>query len=142
MSIKKKRIRIRAKREYGITHSCDLCEKGNATTMALVEGERLALCNGCKKFGRFLFSLDLAEHQNPEELKKGREPLEEIVENYSTLIRNKRQQAGVSIETLAQRLQERKSYLQKIERGDLLPSLQTAKKLQGALGIKLIHNSE
>ncbi len=60
------------------------------------------------------------------------------MEDYARLIKSKREQMGMTQEELAQKILERKNVLSNIERGELLPDINTAKKLEKVLNIKLI----
>ncbi len=63
---------------------------------------------------------------------------EEIVENWGEVIRKARQKAGLTIEQLASRIMEKGNYMHAIESGRIMPTLETAKKLQKELKIILI----
>ena len=62
----------------------------------------------------------------------------DIVEDYASLIKSAREKLSMTQEDLAKRILERKNVISNIERGELLPSIETAKKLEKVLGIKLI----
>ncbi|AAT43796.1 multiprotein bridging factor aMBF1 [Picrophilus oshimae] len=62
----------------------------------------------------------------------------DIVEDYASLIKSARERLSMTQEDLARKVLERKNVISNIERGDLLPSIETAKKLEKVLGIKLI----
>jgi putative transcription factor len=132
-----KRTYLRPKREYGIERDCDVCGKHSSTSIALIEGAEVAVCSACAKFGKVLYSFE-----QPVSKDVGRSPSvvesEDIVEGYARIIKAKREELGLPLAVVAERINEKESYLEKIERGDLLPSLAVAKKLERALGIKLI----
>ncbi len=77
---------------------------------------------------------------NPKKIYRKPENIEnlDIVEDYARLIKSKREQMGMTQEELAQKILERKNVLSNIERGELLPDINTAKKLEKVLNIKLI----
>ena len=141
MAIKKSRTHTRAKSEYGEKFSCDICGKQNASSIALIEGAKMAVCATCSKFGKILHSIDLEGHTEIQAPSREQE-VEEIVENYGKMIREKREKLGLPIAVIAERIQERESYLEKIEREHLLPSLNVARKLEHELGLKLVEKSK
>jgi putative transcription factor len=63
---------------------------------------------------------------------------QEIVDNYNILIRKAREQSGLKMEVVAERISEKTSYLESIEHGKLIPTIQVARKLEKELGIKLV----
>lgn len=133
----KRTIPGRAKRKYSIEYDCDVCGKANASNIALIDGDRLAVCSTCKKFGRILHGVSLAA------LRKAKSTeLEEIVDNYPSIIKEKRRKLGLSITQISEKIQERPSYLKKIEQGNLTPSLRVARKLQRVLRVKIIQPPE
>jgi len=120
--------------------NCDICGKREASAVALVEGAKLNVCHFCSKHGKIIHRLTADDKEAPEYETK-RAPMqetEEIVENYSEIVRKKRQELGLPREVLAERISEKESYIEKIEKGKLMPTMSVAKKLEKELGIKLI----
>lgn len=64
----------------------------------------------------------------------------EIVPEYADLIKQARSRMDMTQDDLAKKILERKNVLSNIERGDLLPDIKIARKLEKALGIKLIES--
>jgi putative transcription factor len=66
-------------------------------------------------------------------------PLEvELVENFGTVIRRARENLGLSREALAAMLGVKETVLRRIEAGQLQPDLALAKRLERALGVRLL----
>jgi putative transcription factor len=66
-------------------------------------------------------------------------PLEvELVENFGAVIRRARENLGLSREALAAMLGVKETVLRRIEAGQLQPDLALAKKLERALGVRLL----
>lgn len=63
--------------------------------------------------------------------------MEEVAQDYDDRIRNARESRGLSQEELANQLNEKASLIRKLERGDVLPTDEIQRKLEGALGISL-----
>jgi putative transcription factor len=62
---------------------------------------------------------------------------EELIADYDTVIRKAREDAGLTIEQLAAKINEKASLIRKIERGDMHPEDSVRKKLEHTLHIKL-----
>ncbi len=134
-----KRTTNRPKREYGVEMNCDICGKNNATAIAMVESAQVAVCKTCTKFGKVLHRIeDVSESEIGEITSITHAAEEEIIENYSVVIRKKREELRLPLAVVAERIGEKESFLEKVERGSLLPALPVAKKLEKELGIKLI----
>ena len=130
--------------------NCDLCGKvDEQLNRALIEGVELTVCSACSKFGKILAPvkrysskeqhkmMQRAQPQAPKE-----EKIDLIVENYSELIRKKRESMNLSQKDFASKLNEKESTIHKIETGTFEPSLAFAKKLEKFLGIKLVEEHQ
>ena len=54
------------------------------------------------------------------------------------IIRDARDRLGLTTAVVAERINEKHGYLERVERGELAPTLALAKKLEKELGIKLV----
>ena len=122
---------------------CDICgrEKGNFVN-AIIEGSLLNVCETCSKFGAVIEKHEESDDDKPEiNASQGfhyTEPAENIVEDFSRIIREARERKKLTHEELSMAIAEKESVVQKIESGSLIPSLKASKKLEQYLGIKLI----
>lgn len=64
--------------------------------------------------------------------------IEEIAQDYDERIRQGRENAGMSQEELAKKLNEKASFIRKLERGESLPNDTIRRKLERALDIELV----
>lgn len=135
---------------------CELCGasiQGPSKTIQ-IEGAELCVCARCAKHG--------TEVQQPrrkgaaQQTKPGlavpqvrRKPRDvfdlmegEIVDDYADRIRIAREGKEWSTLDLAQAIKEREILVKKIEKGDLIPEDDVRKKLEKALGIRLIDAAE
>jgi len=62
----------------------------------------------------------------------------DVVDDYPTLVRRAREKLGLTTAELAVRVREKETVIKRIESGKLRPTLDLAKRLEKALGIKLI----
>ena len=67
--------------------------------------------------------------------------MEEVAQDYDQRIRNARESKGLSQEELANQLNEKASLIRKLERGNVLPTDEIQRKLEGALSISLTAGS-
>ncbi len=145
--------------------NCDMCGKQIDKLIKIkIDGAILNVCYDCSKFGepvekkKFNNLSESITIKFPEKkivvpsrnkpFKKPaaknnyrkRENIEnmEIVDDYAQLIKNKREQMSMTQDDLAKKIFERKNVLSNIERGELMPNISTAKKLEKILDVKLI----
>ncbi len=119
---------------------CDICGKPQVSAQVLIEGAKLLACNSCKRGGKVLreFSDGVPAapvvYSAPASLDSG----EEIVDNAGKIIKQASDRLKIPLPVIAERLQEKESYLHSIENGHLVPSIEIARKLEKELSIKLI----
>ncbi len=114
---------------------CELCGREAELKEVEMEGTVVLVCEKCASLGK--------EVRTPKPKKREArlaepEIVEEIMENYGTLIKTKREQMKMTQEELARKIMEKASLIAKIERGEIKPSIELAKKLERTLGIKLV----
>jgi putative transcription factor len=133
---------------------CELCGREYPTLRSTkVEGSVLMVCGACARFGEgvavqqregdssaaapLVERLALREKRMQEKDIYESAGGEMLVEDFPQRIKRKRESLGMSQDDLAKKLNERRSIIQKLETGDMTPDDKLAKKLEGALGIKL-----
>ena len=119
---------------------CEICGKRKASFVVEIEGAKLYACHVCAKGGKIIGKLG-----HKEEKKKVKEieevvveRTEDIVEDYADKIRRARQKMNIELEELAKMLNEKESFLRHIEKGEMIPTIKLAKKLEKVLHIKLV----
>lgn len=126
--------------------NCDLCGKTTESlAKAIIEGVQLDVCTECSKFGKVISINRSNAKEQIKQIAKQQEKEERIellVENYPEIIKKKREEIGLTQKEFANRINEKESTIHKIETGALEPPLYLAKKLEKALGIKLIEQHE
>ena len=130
------------KNSYVTKPVCDICGKNEAANLAIIEGAKVSACGNCSKFGSIIGRLGEEEgeiFQTPAYVST--EIVEEIIEDAPKIIRDARNRAQMSIGDLATRLREQAHYLEKIEKGNLTPSLTIARKLEKVLHITLVERT-
>jgi len=121
--------------------TCEICGRRGAFAIIEVEGAKLKVCGSCAYGKKILYNLDDAgeptgrrERAAPKNLQE----TEEIIEGYGKIIKNARENLGLTRTVVAERISEREGYLEKIEREELTPTFEIAKKLEKELGITLV----
>ena len=110
---------------------CEICGAEGARYTVYIEGAELVVCRRCKG------NLPSIKHKKKKKPKR-EEAIEDIVENYGKKIKEARESLGLSIKELANKIAEKEHYLDKVEKEELLPDEKLIKKLEHALGIKLL----
>ena len=137
---------------------CEMCGETIRGTAKLVrvEGAELQVCGRCEKYGtavqqpkrtdihRPVAGPGQAARQAPPPptVRRKRDLFDymegEIVDDYSERIRHARMEKGLSQKDLAMQMKERELLIKKIEKGELIPEDSVRRKLEKALGIRLI----
>ncbi len=135
---------------------CEVCGHKIHTDpiTAIIEGARLTVCVECSKHGKIVAQDDYPTKARPLPAskptphapifvqKKSEVPkvqiTQEIIEDYSTKIRQAREKLGLTHEDLGKKINEKSSVIGKLETGKMEPNNILATKLEHALKIKLL----
>ncbi|MBT4396909.1 TIGR00270 family protein [archaeon] len=127
--------------------NCEMCGQEARVSEAIVEGSILKVCDKCSKFGEAI-EIKRAPSRNVraqrvsfENKKKPvfvNRAMESIVSGYGVKIRKARERMGMKQEQVAKAIAERESVVQKVESGNLEPTLKLAKKFEQFFSIKLV----
>jgi putative transcription factor len=125
---------------------CEMCGRGGNLLTAEIEGVELKVCPNCTKFGKVRHPNSRGPSSSGFKRQTAPSPKDmiedKVVDNFGQLIREARERKGLTQEDFAKQLQEREGLISKWESGGQKPDLETAKKLQKILGIKLIIKDE
>lgn len=124
---------------------CEICGRKGVKAVVSVEGAKLMVCGRCAYGKKILYFLEDREApvERVEAPRRGKmEEAEEIVDSYGKIIRKAREKMGLSIAVIAERINEKESYIDRIEREKIIPPFPVAKKLEKELRIKLIEKVE
>ena len=142
--------------------SCEVCGNGAAKHTAIIEGAKFQVCERCAQHGKILdkpsskvsvssgtSNVQQSSGIKTSAFKSGRKDTnqsyntrEEIVENYAEIVRKEFNRSGKTYKEFANNLNESESYMRKIIRGEMMPTIATAKKLEKAFNIILIDAGE
>jgi len=127
--------------------TCEVCGKHSAQFVAVIEGATLRVCGTCARSGKIIEHLGHPRGTNEQSqytqtYKRKVRMVDDIMEDYSTKIRRKRQELRLPVSVIAERVNEKESYLHGVENNSIKPSITTAKKLEKLLGLELIEKVE
>jgi len=105
------------------------------------------VCERCRSFGEEVREVRREEPQKRVTRSSPRTATaeffaEELIPNYSEVIREARKRKGMTQEDLAKKIKEKVSLIKKIENGELTPEEKVVKKLEKELDIKLMERVE
>lgn len=127
---------------------CEICGAEDAPFTIMIEGARMKACRNCSYSGKIL-SYPTAPapkagaagaggaHGAPGSSPPSRQEFE-IVEGYGMLIRGARMKMHLPLSVLAEKLNEKESFLERVENNRALPGEKLAHHLEKELGIKLL----
>ncbi len=135
---------------------CEMCGKDVPyLKKVVIEGTVLSVCKDCARFGEPMAEKDAIKYdtrstvnerlESRERRMRERDVLEqeEVLDpDFAGKVRNARMKSGISQDELARKINEKHSVIAKIENGDLVPNEDVRKKLEKALGIKLMVKME
>lgn len=124
------------KLEYVIMGDCEVCGLKPATKRAIIEGVKLEVCNDCAGLGKVV-----AERVSikPSVKMPPRKPInEDIVDDYAEILQKKFNARGMKYEDLARSINEHESFVRRVIRGEAMPTIALARKLEKALGVKIV----
>lgn len=119
---------------------CEVCGSGEGEYLVQIEGAKLNVCRECSGSGKLLRGPPPKTYKpKPGEgtLARGKEELE-VVEGYGSLIASARKRMGLQLDVLGERINEKWSYLERVEHEKTLPDPKVCHKLEKELGIKLM----
>ncbi|MBD3204191.1 TIGR00270 family protein [Candidatus Woesearchaeota archaeon] len=119
--------------------NCDTCGKNTEKLYVCeIEGTQLNVCKNCTKYGKII-KKPIPKIKKKKKFKKPKKRIiQTIIDDFPNLIKNKREKLGLKQKELAIKLAERESIIQKLETGQLKPSLKLARKLESHLDIELV----
>ena len=121
---------------------CELCGRTTKDVYVLnVENVELRACASCAK-GKKVVRTELeakVQKQRPsfQKPKIIKDEDRQLVENYSSVIRNAREGMKIPLNVFAEMINEKEHFLLRIEEGRTMPTIALTKKLEKALKIKL-----
>src|SRR3989338_2746306 len=118
--------------------ACDICGKNSELFRAVVEEVELNVCIDCSAYGKVLGKKqEQIEFIKPKSSYKIEEA-EIITDEFASIIKNARESLGMTQKEFAARINEKESFIHKMETGSIELSIPLARKLEKLLKIKLV----
>lgn len=123
---------------------CEMCGSEKDLVRGIIEDTELIVCKNCARFGKILGPIrnetgeTLTKAKNNQAKSYKEESTEMIVKDFPNIIRKKRESLCLNQEDFAKTINEKLSFVHKMESGELVPTIETAKKLEKMLGLKLV----
>jgi putative transcription factor len=126
---------------------CDMCGAEDDLFKADVEGTILNVCKNCARYGKVLARIAVPVKEKPKSMARAPVPekgelIQVLVEDYPERVKKAREKIGLMQKELAVRMAEKESMIQKVESGQIEPSLELARKFENHLRIKLVEQHE
>jgi uncharacterized protein (TIGR00270 family) len=119
-----------------------MCGSEGKLFNTVVEGAQLKVCANCSKFGRVTgIAEDKDAYTSTKPSKPGEaqpEVIQVIVEDYAKKIKGKREKLGLTQKEFGEKINEKESFVQKLESGHFEPPIDTAKKIGNFLKMNLL----
>ncbi len=124
---------------------CEICGRPDAAIFALIEGAKLRVCEACARGGKILYveqdeaprGAVAAQRQQAAQHTMDREEMD-LVDGYGSKIKSAREKLGLPLAVLGERIAEKESFLDRIEKEHARPSPQLARKIEKELGIEIL----
>jgi len=115
---------------------CELCGRNAHLVPTKIEGTILSVCDTCSNLGKKAeISVEIADRR------QNRMDFNIIDPNFSKIIMSSRTKAGLSLEDLGKKINEKASVIERVEKG-MRPTDALARKLEKSLKIKLLGYQE
>jgi len=114
---------------------CELCGKKTEKLQKVkIESTVLEVCKTCAKAGKTIKTNRKGKKQRKE---KKKEPEKYLVSDYGKIIKEAREEKGLTIEELANEINEKESVIRRLENRKLKPDEKLENKLSKKLGVSL-----
>jgi putative transcription factor len=121
---------------------CELCgNRINDVYIINLDGTELRVCAKCAE-GKAVIGRGGNEVKTTPVRRKAGRSEEPLKENYGAIIREARERMKLPIKVLAEMLNEKETFMLRVEQQKTRPDMKLAKKLEKALGIKLSGEQE
>ncbi len=121
---------------------CEICGAEVDTLYEIeVEGTTMLVCSVCAKgkhlTGRVIGANKREDKKSAPQAKRNEKEETEVIDNYGEVIRKARENLGLPLKVLAEKISEKESTLERVESQKTLPNDKLISKLEKELGIKL-----
>jgi len=121
-----------------------MCGSEGVLFKAKIEGAEMIVCSKCSKFGEIIGQIRIGEKMVKKSdakiigVEKEPEFLELVVSDFAEKMKRKREQLGLDQENFAKKINQKKSLVHKMETGEFIPDVESIKRLEKILGLRLV----
>ncbi|VVB73394.1 Helix-turn-helix [uncultured archaeon] len=119
---------------------CELCGRHEVRIDAMIDGIKMRVCENCSRFGKVVYVEPMEGGSADASFQKKADIELEMVDNYSSLIKQARAKKGMSTKELSAAISEKESFIDRIEKGQAVPTEKVGHKLEHFLKIKLFES--
>lgn len=112
---------------------CEICGAAGADRRVIIEGAILTTCSACSKLGCEVKKIKISPIKEDIVIIG-----DELIPELPRKLKAVREARGLTREALAKKLLEKKSVIDRIEQGKLVPDIELARKLEKVLKTRLI----
>ncbi|MCL4333719.1 MAG: multiprotein bridging factor aMBF1 [Candidatus Thermoplasmatota archaeon] len=139
--------------------NCELCGRVmDRYHEVIIDGVTMKVCHDCAKYGKEINKRPAAVQREPvqhtiqsnnfirvpppplprRKSSSNVEDSDELIIDFGKAVKKRREEMGLSQEELANKLQEKKNLIAKIEREEIKPDRQTARKIEKIMGVRIL----
>jgi putative transcription factor len=123
--------------------SCQLCgEETDSTTLVKIEGAKMKVCSDCEDMGETVKTRSKRSVKKKKSKKLRPRESQVLVNDYGDRVKQAREDQKLSMQELANDLNEKQSVLSKVEKQELKPDKALAEKLMKKFGVDLYTTPE
>jgi putative transcription factor len=121
---------------------CEICGKKSSDIYIVnVEDVELRVCTKCAKGRKIVARVADRQTRQKQAVAREKKPdFEQLVDNYGSIIHKARESMRLPIKVLAEMINEKETLLLRVEQQKTMPSEELRKKLEKALGVRLVEN--
>jgi len=118
---------------------CELCGRHEVRIDAMIDGIKMRVCENCSRFGKVVYVEPMEGAEMQGQQKNANIELEPV-DNYAALIKQAREKKGMTCKDLCAAIFEKESFMDRIEKGQAVPTEKIGRKLEHFLKIKLFES--
>ncbi len=123
--------------------TCEMCGRGCPyLRRAKIEGAVLEVCDGCAQKGEIVRTANVSAHAFLKPAREQKVVEDEVVFGFGKIVCEARKKRGWDVKKMALVLHAKESLMHKIEAGKIKPDLSFARKIEHALGVRLVGKVE
>ncbi len=121
---------------------CEMCGSDGILTRTIIEGAAMNVCESCTQYGKVLTPKKMEAPKKQKHAQKTPESIEKVTSDIGTILKTLREKKNMTQKEFAIILAAKESLIHKIETGNAIPDIPTAKKWEKITGKRLVIETE